>query len=92
MRGAIIAIGSLNDANPGGQLHVIEHYARKQKRVVRSTFAAEIHALVDSIEHGKLLMFALAEVLCGSLGARELQQVEELGRWPIPLVCVYQRC
>ena len=55
---------------------------------MRSTFAAEIHALVDAIEHGKLLMFALCEVECGPLKAQELQQLEDLGRWPIPLEAV----
>ena len=69
-------------------MHVIEHYSRKQKRVVRSTFAAELHALIDAIEHGKLLMFALCEIYCGALKASELQQVEEIGRWPIPLEAV----
>ena len=88
MRGALIAIGECKDGNPGGNLHIIEHYSRKQKRVVRSTFAAEIHALVDSIEHGKLLMYALCELEYGPQKAIDLLKIEELGRWPLPLEAV----
>ena len=71
MRGAVIGITTLtsSDSDPGGIFHVIEHYSRKQKRVVRSTFAAELHALIDAIEHGKLIMFALTEILCGGQSA-----------------------
>jgi hypothetical protein len=41
MRGAIIGIAEKHEKHPGGKLHVIEFYARKQRRVVRSTFSAE---------------------------------------------------
>ena len=88
MRGAFICIVENRSQDPGGKLHIIEHYSRKQKRVVRSTFAAEIHALVDSIEHGKLLMYALCEIYFGPQKPEELIKIEELGRWPIPLDAV----
>ena len=88
MRGAFICIVEDRPQDPGGRLHIIEHYSRKQKRVVRSTFAAEIHALVDSIEHCKLLMYALCEIYFGPQKPEELIKIEELGRWPIPLEAV----
>ena len=88
MRGAFVCIVQDIPDSPGGQLHIIEHYSRKQKRVVRSTFAAELHALVDSIEHGKLLMYAMCEVYFGPQKPEHLVQIEELARWPIPLEAV----
>ena len=88
MRGAFICIVQNNWDHPGGQLHVIEHYSRKQKRVVRSTFAAELHALVDSIEYGKLLMYGMCELYYGPQNPEHLVQIEELARWPIPLEAV----
>ena len=41
MRGAIVGIAEQHQTHPGGKIHVIEFYARKQRRVVRSTFSAE---------------------------------------------------
>ena len=88
MRGALICIVERHDWHPGGNLHVIEHYSRKQKRVVRSTFAAEINALVDSYEFGKLLMFALCELECGPMKPEDLIRLDDIGRWPMPLELV----
>ena len=88
MRGALICIVEDDNKSPGGILHIIEHYSRKQKRVVRSTFSAEINALVDAIEHGKLVMFAMTELCLGALTPKKLFDIEELGQWPMPLEAV----
>ena len=87
MRGCLVCLTEHHSESPGGRLHVLEHYSRKQKRVCRSTFSAEINALVDSLESGKTIMFLVTEMRLGCATPTELQQREELGRWPIPLEC-----
>jgi alkylated DNA repair dioxygenase AlkB len=87
MRGCIVALTELHDGQPGGKMQVLEHYSRKQKRVCRSTFSAELNALVDALESGKVVMFMITELMVGSCSAEDLQQREELGRWPLPLEC-----
>ena len=68
MKGAIIAICEHNDLNaevpnPGGRLHQIEWYSRRQRRISRSTFAAELHSMCDSIEVAKVVLQAVLEIM-----------------------------
>jgi hypothetical protein len=88
MRGALIGIGELNDDHPGGGYHLIEYFARKQRRVTRSTFAAELQALNDSYEMGKLICITFAECVQPHPQAKTLIALEESGSLPIPLECV----
>ena len=37
-----LGISQQDSRHPGGMFHVVDFYSRKQKRVVRSTFAAEL--------------------------------------------------
>ena len=57
MRGAIIGICEIkeNQQDRGGTFHVIEFYARKQRRICRSTFAAELNSMADSLETTRLI-------------------------------------
>jgi hypothetical protein len=80
MRGAIIAIASKEDHHPGGLLHIIEFYARKQRRVTRSTYAAELQALADSIEVGRLIALAATEINRANITATQLYQLEGQGK------------
>ena len=43
MRGAVIALSEVHPGRPDGQLHLIDWYNRRQRRVVRSIFGAELH-------------------------------------------------
>ena len=67
MRGYIIVIQSADESGPGGKCCVVDFGARKQKRVCRSTFSAELNALSDAIEHGKMVQLILHQVQVGML-------------------------
>ena len=58
IRGAIIGIGPADHRGPGGPIHVLEAYSRKQRRVTRSTLAAETQAAIDAYEIGKKIAAA----------------------------------
>lgn len=73
MKGAIIGIAEHRDStvatgtgkptcDPGGRLHAIEWYSRRQRRIARSTFAAELHSLVDGVEVAKVVLQAMLEI------------------------------
>ena len=47
-------------------VHLLDWIVRRLRRVVRSTFAAELNALIDSIETLILLQLVLHEVYCGT--------------------------
>ena len=46
--------------------HLIEFLARRQKRVVRSTFSAELNGLLDNLEQAILVQIAVHEVMVGT--------------------------
>ena len=70
----------------GGKAHVLEWYSRKQKRVTRSTYSAELNALTDSIELGKIVQYAYCElVLKPRPTPKELLQLCDEGKLPVPL-------
>ena len=79
MRGEIVAICESNSENPGGTMHVIDFYSRKQRRITRSTFAAELHGLADALEFSKIVVFAVHECLVPRVTPRELVEAEESG-------------
>jgi hypothetical protein len=85
MRGAVIAISESHSSHPGGRVQIIDWYSRRQRRVVRSTFGAELNALVDSLEVAKLLAFALAEIRCPKADLTMLRGMEESGEFPIAI-------
>jgi hypothetical protein len=87
MRGALIGIGESNDDHPGGNFHLVEYFARKQRRVTRSTYSAELHGLNDSYEMGKVICLTLSECIQHHPQARTLIALEEAGGLPIPLEC-----
>ena len=47
-------------------VHLIEWLVRRLRRVVRSTFSAELNALIDTIESLVLLQLTLHQCLCGT--------------------------
>ena len=68
-----------------GGCHLLGGGSQRQKRVVRATFGAELHALVDAYESAKLILMCMTELLLGPMSAAQLVHVGETGGWPIPL-------
>lgn len=87
MRGAIIGIKEQSLETAGGRINLIDFYSRKQKRITRSTFAAEAHALVDSYEISKLIAFAATECTVKINRIGELLQREAVGELSLPIEC-----
>ena len=58
-RGKIERHGDTEFAN------MVDFTVRRQRRVVRSTFSAELNGLVDSIEQVLLLQCTLHQIYCG---------------------------
>ena len=49
-----------------GRAHMLDFVVRRLKRVVRSTFAAELNALIDGVETALLTQMILHQVRCGT--------------------------
>ena len=66
------------------EVNLLEWLVRRLRRVVRSTFAAELNALIDSIETLLLLQLAFHQVYCGTDETAEqlLQRLEAGGLYP----------
>ena len=62
------------------QVQILDWSARRQKRVVRSSFAAELNSAADALEHGKLISLALTEVAWPILGPTNLAASLEAGK------------
>ena len=58
---------------------VLDWYARKHSRVVRSTYAAELLSLIDAVGQGNLIASCLDEVLVGAHSALELLKRHQQG-------------
>ena len=85
MRGALISIAENHPDNPGGRANTVEFYARRQRRVVRSTFGAETNGAADAVEIGRMIAYTLAEVLVPDCTAATLTRLDETGSLPIKL-------
>jgi len=57
----------------------LDWYARKHTHVVRSTFAAELYALLDAVGQGISLNMTVTEIFQGALTVQELAQKQETG-------------
>ena len=49
-----------------GSVHLLDFIVRKLRRVVRSTFAAELNALVDALETIILMQLMFHQIFCGT--------------------------
>jgi hypothetical protein len=89
MRGALVCIAEDRGGQVlGGRMHVIEWYARKQRRIVRSTFSAELNAAADAYETARLICFSLSALYCSGITAKELQRREASGKLPFQITLV----
>ena len=66
--------------SPSGKVNLVEYLVRRIRRVVRSTFAAELNSLLDSIESVLLIQLAMHQIFCGTdQSAEELMHALESG-------------
>ena len=88
MRGAILGICEERPGEVGGTTHVLEFYARKQRRVCRSTFAAELNGIADAVEVSRLINLTVACCYKPFVSPQELQKLEDHGNMPLAIeVC-----
>lgn len=87
MRGAIVGIAE-DRQTTGGTMHVLEFYARKQRRVCRSTFAAELNSMADAVEVARLVNMTVACCYRPYVSPLQLQQLEDTNDMPLAIeVC-----
>jgi hypothetical protein len=77
LRAAIIMVIEMRDGVPSGKMQVLDYFSRKQTRVNRGTFGAELNNALEAGEYGMLLRGFMHEVAHGPQEARELMRVVE---------------
>jgi len=88
MRGAILGICEEREGTVGGTLHILEFYARKQRRVCRSTFAAELNGIADAVEVARLVNLTIACCHKPFTSPLALQKLEDTAQLPLAIeVC-----
>ena len=89
MRSGIIVLTNKEGLKKGNNIvQLLECVSRKQSRVRRSTYAAELYSALDLIGMGININLGLTEVLSGIRTASELADILERGQNLIPLECV----
>ena len=62
--------------SPFGQCTLLDFVSRRQKRVCRSTFAAEIRAFNDCCERARVIQLAVEEAMYGPITAAKALKME----------------
>ena len=88
MRGSIIAWAEDRFPDPSCLCNTIDFFSRKQRRVVRSTFGAELNAAADGIEVARLVAYTLAEIVIPGCTAQSLILMDESGSLPFSIQIV----
>ena len=75
---------AVSPSSPSGQVNLVEYLVRRIRRVVRSTFAAELNSLLDSIESVLLIQLAMHQIFCGTDESAEelMHSLESGGLYP----------
>eukprot|EP00973_Karenia_brevis_P077827 10815381-Karenia_brevis.AAC.1 len=79
LRAVIIALGT-DDGKLGGDVSVLEFYSRKLRVVARSTYAAELRSLCDSMPVALYIATFLHEIQNGPQTAEALSEVMNNGK------------
>ena len=66
--------------------HILEFMSRSQKHVTRSTFASELFAACDAMDHGFLLAVILHQVQTGQCDISTARQLRERGGWATRII------
>ena len=89
MRGAVYLRcpgNSVADFTKSKPCHIIEFVARQQRRVVRSTFTAELLGACDTLDKGTILAQMLHECCAGQMSAISAKQLTERGGYAVPYI------
>jgi hypothetical protein len=87
MRGCVVVLREAGQLKKGTRckVQVLDWYSKKHTHVVRSTYAAELHSLLDAVNQGLVLIYALTELRSGALTALDLVKRLGAGDWAIPM-------
>ena len=86
MRSGVIAVCNKDGVVKGtNDLQVLEFVSKKQSKVCRSTFAAELHSGLDLVGLAMVINAALCEVLQGPQTAASLVAMQDAGSMPLEL-------
>ena len=89
--GPLLVFAKKHENSPGGVFHILEFFARRQKRVTRSTFASELLSSSDVLDICKLLGFVILEVSQPTT-LKQLANYEASGKLPLEIeICVDAR-
>jgi hypothetical protein len=88
MKGSIVALCEQHHDHPGGRLQLVDFYSKRQRRIVRSTFGAELNSLIDCFEIAKLLAITMTELLDPTTNVARLRVMEEGAGFALPIECV----
>jgi hypothetical protein len=94
MRGCVVALREAGELRSGMtcRIQVLDWYAKKHAHVVRSTYAAELHSLLDAINQGLVLSYSISELRRGVRNARELVEMLNKGEHVVPMTaCIDAR-
>ena len=69
----------------GGNIHILDYDCKKQKRVTRSTYGAELHGLADSMEATRIIACAYTELYRGAKTFDQLCKIENEGGYHYPV-------
>ncbi len=81
----LMLVSTAGDANPGGQCQLIDYFALRQPHVTRSTYAAELHAALDGANQALVVGSVLTEIKLGATTAAALADLQESGRYALPM-------
>ena len=89
MRSGVIVLASKEGLEKGSNnVQLIDFISKKQSRVRRSTYAAELYSALDLIGLAVNINIGLTEVLTGVQTASRLADIMENGKNVIPLDCL----
>ena len=81
MRGCLVLLTNGDGkTTPGGETMLLDWYSRKQPHVCRSTFAAELHAVLDGVNQGIVIQGLLTELAQGAMSAEQLCDIQSSGQ------------
>ena len=79
IRACVVVLTSLSTLPSGGPVGVVEFYSRKQPRVCRSTFSAELCSVDDASSIGLLIRGMFAELVRGPMSAAVMAKKTDCG-------------
>ena len=89
MRSGLILLASKDGLQQGvNRIQVLEFVSKKQSRVCRSTYAAELFSALDLVGLGVTIHLALTQVLLGNMTAAKLAELQEKGKLALQMDCV----